>query len=269
MQYSQKADYDAKKYKCAPWQGQRGPLWARLFKPAFENALRAEKDNFSNLHQWLHGMDFGGWSVNAPPHIAGGGGAAVQNALSIQARVGRGDSFLHLIKGHIVNEDINDAIDAHVFDLMGANPAPPPSGPGGANANPAALPTDWGMQLWTFIDTNYGQPRQTGLLISNQGDEWANAKLTDVGIDRETLRRFYGHLMRLNRQRLVAHPPFEVWIKFMKQITFPRILADRALGKPPPSSYPPDYPTLVHQILMPPWPTLRRSGTPFMTEVWR
>ena len=66
-------DYDAKKFKCYPWHGQRGPSWERYFKPEFENAIRDVKDNFSNLHQWLFGMDFGGWAAGAPAHIAGAG----------------------------------------------------------------------------------------------------------------------------------------------------------------------------------------------------
>ena len=221
--------YDAKKYKCQPWYGARGPTWVRNFKPAFENVLRGEKDNFSNLHQFvITGLDFGGWAPAAPPHIAGAGALAAQNALSIQARLTRGDSFIFLLKTHIINEDICDAIDAHVLALVGAAPAAPPAGPGGA-AVAGQRPIDWCTQLWNWIDVNFGQPAQTGLLHSNQGDEWTSAKLTDVGIDRETLRRFYGHLLRLNRLRQNPHPIIEVWTKFMKQIKFPRLLADEAV----------------------------------------
>ena len=48
--------YDAKKYKCQPWYGARGPTWVQNFKPAFENVLRGEKDNFSDrlLHEPGH-----------------------------------------------------------------------------------------------------------------------------------------------------------------------------------------------------------------------
>ena len=69
-------DYDAKKYICAPWHGQRGPPWTRKFKPEFENALKMQKDNFNNIHQWLLGKDFGGWAAGAPAHIAGAGALA-------------------------------------------------------------------------------------------------------------------------------------------------------------------------------------------------
>ena len=91
-------DYDAKKYICAPWHGQRGAPWTRKFKPEFENALMMQKDNFSSIHQWLMGKDFGGWAAGAPAHIAGAGALAAQNALSIQGRITRGETFLALLK---------------------------------------------------------------------------------------------------------------------------------------------------------------------------
>ena len=221
-------DFDAKKYICAPWHGKRGPSWFRIFKPAFENALKQKKDNFSTLYQHLRGIDFGGWALNAPAHIAGAGALAAQNALSIQARITRADELLSLIKIHIINEDINDEIDNFVQNLIGAAPAPPPLGPGGAAAA-GFLPDDWLAQVWNYIDVAYGQLAQTGLLHSNQVDEWSGAKLADVGIDRDTPRRFYSHLIRLNRQRQNPHPVIEVWTKYLKQFTFPRAMADDAL----------------------------------------
>ena len=112
-------DYDGKKFKCAPWHGKRGPAWTDAFKPDFENMLRGEKDNFSNQHQYLFGKDFGGWAPGAPPHIAGAGALAAQNALSIQSRVSRGDTFIFLVKTHIVNRDITDGIDAEYAALVG------------------------------------------------------------------------------------------------------------------------------------------------------
>ena len=224
-------DYDARKYKCAPWHGQRGPSWERIFKPQFENCLRGERDNFNNMHQYLFGKDFGGWDATAPPHIAGAGALAAQNALSIQARISRGDTFINLIKTHILNQDIVDAIDVQYTALVGAAPiAAAAGGPGGA-AVANQLPTDWAFQLWDWIHTNFGQARQTGLLISNQDSTWANCKISDVGIDRETIRKFYAHLLRLNRERQNQLPILTVWTKFMSQITFPRVLADRAMAE--------------------------------------
>ena len=127
-------------------------------------------------------------------------------ALDAFERESRGDSFLFLVTTHILNQDIVDAVNAKYAALHGAAPRPAaiagvplvPPGPGGA-AVPNQLPTDWAYQLWDYIDTTYGRSRQTGLLESNQDTKWSLTKITDVGIDRETIRRFYGHLSRLNR----------------------------------------------------------------------
>ena len=90
------------------------------------------------------------------------------------------------------------------------------------------LPTDWGLQLWEYIDVTYGAMAQNGLLRSTQGSEWSNFKMTDVGIDKETLRRFYAELLRKNRERQNPYPAIDVWTKFMESITFPRLVKDEA-----------------------------------------
>ena len=100
-------------------------------------------------------------------------------------------------------------------------------GPGGA-AVVGQHPTDWGMQLWLWIGLTYGDLAQNGLLRSNQGNTWTNFKLTDVGIDKDTLRRFHAELLRKNRERQVPYAAIDVWTKFMENITFPRLLHDEA-----------------------------------------
>ena len=218
-------NYDARRFKCAPWHGNRGHTWTREFKPAMENVFRGERDNFNNLHQYvITGKDFGGWHAQAPAHIAGAGALAAQNALSIQARVNRGDLFLNLLETHILNPDIVDAINRQYTALIGAAPVQ-----GGGGAVAGQLPTDWANQLWIWIDVNFGQPRPTPLHSSNQGDRWTALTLADVGIDSGTIRRYHGELLRLNRERQVPYPLTEVWTKFMKSITFPRMLADMAV----------------------------------------
>ena len=62
-------------------------------------------------------------------------------------------------------------------------------------------------QLWLWIDATYGQPAQTGLLTNNNDNLWTSAKMTDVGISRDTPRKWYAHLERLNRQRQVPKTP--------------------------------------------------------------
>ena len=50
-----------------------------------------------------------------------------------------------------------------------------------------------------------------------------------MGIDRDTPRRFYAHLIRMNRERTIPFSPLDVWTKFLSQITFPKLLADEAI----------------------------------------
>ena len=57
--------------------------------------------------------------------LAIGCALAAQNALSIAAYGTRGSQFLALLKNHIINEDITDAIQTHVTGaLVGAAPRP-------------------------------------------------------------------------------------------------------------------------------------------------
>ena len=58
------------------------------------------------------------WAAGAPPHIAGGGALAAQNALSTQARITRGDTFISLLKTNILDEDIKDGIDDYYNNTL-------------------------------------------------------------------------------------------------------------------------------------------------------
>ena len=91
------------------------------------------------------------------------------------------------------------------------------------------LPANWVSVIWRWIDANLGQPNATGLLTLNQNDAWTKTKLNDVGIHRETLRSFHAHLLRLNRERQAPFPPMDIWVKFLKEITFPTMLANEAI----------------------------------------
>ena len=205
-----KEEYDSKRYVvCKPWDGTRGPAWTRIFKPQFEAGLRKHTDNFSSLYEFLVSQtDYGG--VNGHPHPHGAGLAAIEFQ-SQAARRTRIEKTYGFILTHITNQDIVDAIEAHVQAL----PNPPPN--------------DWVSQLWTWIGAQFGENRPTGLLHSNQNDQWAMAKLTDVGIHRETMRMYYSHLLRMNRERQHPYPPIDVWVKFLKGITFPALLRDEAV----------------------------------------
>ena len=151
--------------------------------------LHKETDAFNSLHQFLVAQDdFGG--ANGPAHPAGAGLAAL-NVQSNAARATRAQKTYGLILTHVEHEDIKDAIQDHVINTL-------PAVPGGAAAIAAALaagapapvavlPPDWVSLLWAWIDVTYGQPQQTGLLHLNLGNKWTGIKITDVGINRDTI----------------------------------------------------------------------------------
>ena len=190
-----RTNYDAKKYPvCCPWDGQRGSAWVRVFKPDFEDGLRKHTDKFSSYYQHLvPETDVGG--ANGPA-IPGGAGLAVMGFEATRAREVRCERLYGFILGHIENIDIVDGIKEHVANVLPVAPA---------GGGPPALPADWLTQLWTWIDVTYGQPQQTGLTRLTQGNRWTDAKIIHVGINCDTLRKWYSHLIRMNNERMA--PP--------------------------------------------------------------
>ena len=84
-QTQMQANYDAKKYICGPWvKGARGGPWNVVFKPAFENALRKEHDNFCTSYEHFI-TETGVGAANGVAHPAGGGALAALNFSSVQA----------------------------------------------------------------------------------------------------------------------------------------------------------------------------------------
>ena len=50
--------YDARIYSlCAPWKGQRGDPYSRVFKPMLFNALDGITDDYANLREHAEGVD--------------------------------------------------------------------------------------------------------------------------------------------------------------------------------------------------------------------
>ena len=74
----QSGGYDPKVYSiCAPWNGERGPKFTRIFEPAFKNGLLGKHDDFDNLFTTLNDDDMGGAGPAARPFPPGGGGAGM------------------------------------------------------------------------------------------------------------------------------------------------------------------------------------------------
>ena len=254
-QTAMQANFDAKKYICGPWlKGARGAPWSLVFQPAFENGLRGKTDQFSSLHDHIV-TEMGVGSANGPNHPAGAGMAMAAFSSPLAYRM-RDELGYNLILTHIgYDQDVNDKIKLHVANVLTGSPtaaavtaanaaiaaanlanvaavaagmAPGPV-PAAAVGVAGQLPADWLPQLYRWIKNNLANPRPSGILTLNQDNEFDRAKLTDVGIDRDTISRFHMKLNRINNQRQIAKPILDVWIKFLSQITFPKLLADKAI----------------------------------------
>ena len=260
-QSASQANFDAKKYICGPWlKGARGGPWQQVFKPAFEEALRKETDNFSSLYEHFVTQTAYG-AANGIAHPGGAGLAAVgfQSNAAFRTRDQKGYG---LILSHIGHEtSVKERIETHVANVLMGSPDIPAvnaanaaiavanaanaaavaaaaaGGPAAVLVNvPAAaagvvgqLPFDWLGQLYNWIDANLGQARASGLLTATQNSQFEDFKITDVGIHRDTMSQAYAALVRLNKQRTVPYGPMELWVKFLRQITFPKLLNDEAL----------------------------------------
>ena len=177
--------YDKTKYKlCAPWFGEIGVAFTRVFQRNFEGALHAEVDGYASLHDHLvtrtapGNAPVGGGAVVAHPGgaVAGQAGIAMQakSALAFEAR--KRKSF-GLIRQHVEDETIRDEIDANA---------------------PGDGPAAW------LIVIAAGTAQQTALFDDTQDVEWNAATLFLVGISETTIRDFKGLLFRLNRERPAA-----------------------------------------------------------------
>ena len=215
--------------------------------------------------------DHGG--ANGPAHPAGAGLAAA-NFQSTSARTARIQKGYGLILTHIGYEThIKEKIEAHVANVLtgaptaaavvAANAAIAAAiAAGGAVPGPAfgvagQLPDDWVSQLYRWCCATLAQPRPSPLLTSSQNSQFENFKLTDVGINRDTMSVAHAALVRLNNQRTVPYGPTDLYIKFLKQVLFPKQLAEdavRELQRPSftiaagPNAGAPDLATLVQQF---------------------
>jgi hypothetical protein len=209
--------YDKSKYRlCAPWFGEIGVPFTRVFQRNFEGALHANVDEFASLHDHLvtrtdPGNQIGGGAVVAHPGggVAGQAGITMQakSALAFQAR--KRKSF-GLIRQHVEDETIRDDIDANA---------------------PGDGPAAW------LIVIAAGTAQQTALFDDTQDVEWTAATLFLVGISETTIRDFKGLLFRLNRERPAAEQKSnaQIFRKLLNSISFPsdiRVICEGQLQAP-------------------------------------
>ena len=63
--------YDTRRYAlCAPWDGEVGVTFTRVFCPSFKAALGTKTDKFSNLQAHIEGNDVGGVRPTTPSQYA-------------------------------------------------------------------------------------------------------------------------------------------------------------------------------------------------------
>ena len=210
--------YDKTKYKlCAPWFGEIGAEFTRVFQRNFEGALHAEVDEFASLHDHLvtrtdpGNAPIGGGAAVAHPGggVAGQAGIAMQ-AKSVLAFQARKRKSFGLIRLHIEDETIRDDIDANA---------------------PGDGPAAWQIVIAA------GTAQQTALFDDTQDIEWNAATLFIVGISETTIRDFKGLLLRLNRERPAAEQKSnaQIFRKLLNSITFPsdiRVICEGQLQAP-------------------------------------
>ena len=196
--------YDKTKYKlCAPWFGDIGAEFTRVFRRNFEGALHAEVDDYASLHDHLvsrtdpgNAPIVGGAAVVHPGGaVAGQVGVAIQ-AKSVLAFQARKRKSIGLIRLHVEDETIRDDIDANA---------------------PGDGPLAWQLVIAA------GTAQQTALFDDTQDIEWNSATLFLVGVSETTIRDFKGLLLRLNRERPGAEQKTnaQIFRKLLNSITFP------------------------------------------------
>ena len=170
-----------------------------------------ETDKYASLFQHLIDQTDPG-NINGPAH-AGNAQNQLESTLAFSNRQQRTFGF---IIQHLCNQNfIDEANQMHMAFRAAA-------GVGGA------LPADWVRQIWDRLD-QMGNLPQTGLTTANQDSTWISCTINLVGIDRETVRNYYNHLLRLNRQAVVPKTNVEMHIKICQSLTFPIFIKDKCI----------------------------------------
>ena len=143
-------DYDSTKYPiCAPWYGESGAPFLRVFQPAFKGGLHTHVDEFASLYDHLMELDPGatpgGVLIPHPGPAFGGQAGIAMQARSTQLYTSRQKKLFGLIRRHIEDDAIRDEIDA--------------------NANGDAV------AAWAIV-VGHGQPPASALTDGNRDDEW-------------------------------------------------------------------------------------------------
>lgn len=229
-------DYDSRIYPiCAPWRGQRGDTYVRVFLPAFLNGLEGHTDDYASLLDHVNGTDPGG--VVGDPHPTDAA-AAAKSTMAYRNRAAKVKSLLYRhIESPAVRAAIeancqavvaavsthNAAMTAHAAAVAAAGRGRPPAAP-----VPPVLPLGaaWGTsigQMAKLTADHYGMLPQTGLANNTRNLVWASLSLRQVGISAESMINLKMLIDQTNLERPLAmqFSDDECRIKFLSLITTP------------------------------------------------
>ena len=201
-----------------------------------------ETDNYSSLYNHLVDQNDPG-NIKGPQHAGGNPGI-----LSAQALNNRQQKCYAFIVRHMANQNFIDSAEATFAALQAA-------------AGNNQLPADWVRTVWDALNAMGSLP-VSGLTQSNQMDTWTNIKLSDVGIDRETVRNFYNHLLRIDRQQIAPVTTVQLHIKFCQAFSFPTSVKDKCIDDLQVSRF--IYP-IGHALQGNPWTAL---FVDYIEELW-
>ena len=125
MDESGDQNYDGKKFTiCAPWYGNAGPAYMRVFRPAFMAGLRGKGDDFGTLYDHLRGDVPGGVLPPTAAELAADpdhlnalhdeGPSVAERRKEKRAFKSRDNMIIAHVRKHIPVPSIQSAIDSLV-----------------------------------------------------------------------------------------------------------------------------------------------------------
>ena len=225
--------YDTRRYAlCAPWDGEVGVTFTRVFCPSFKAALGTKTDKFSNLLAHIEGNDVGGVRPTTPSQYAadnnhvngifGHGGTGTNLRESENAFDNRAIALVGHIRAHVevpgIKANIDKMLNAfYANDYINGCPVFP-SGQIGALVYPNDHPlggqpftgedlikyqkygNSIGRHIWGMV-CDAGQRTRNAMYNKLMNASWHNAKLADVGITRRSMLDFGTLLEQLSLER--------------------------------------------------------------------
>lgn len=197
---------------CAPYNGDRGEKFQKVFAKEFKTASMAKYDP-DYLNTWvehLNGTDFGGTDdAGTLTNHPGALGSAERLRSEKMYNVRASESFA-MIRRHVTRLDIQTAMDD--------------------------LPRKRGRDAWKLL-TTYGAPHSTGLLTVATENKWTYCRLAHVGISLESMTLLRSKMDELGNEQNPVKTALEKRIKFLTLIVAPSQLREKAANELQRASY--------------------------------